>query len=214
MAQGTSRSKNTANSRGSGSTKPSGGPRSGASARGAQSQARAPSSRARSAAARRRTSPDRSSESKRRVESVKDTVGGGTERATDSVTTGVESAGDAVSRVAKKAKGPALAGGAALAGLAGGLAIAARGGGPRKVLGVPVPGTRRPLVKINTPRRAKARGVSNDLLKAANEVGTAGRHVGDLVTEVQRVRTELDHGQRRSPLEVLLEGLTSRRVRG
>jgi hypothetical protein len=129
------------------------------------------------------------------------------------VTSGVQSTGDAVGTAAKTAKGPALVGGAALAGLAGGLAIAARGSGPRKLLGVPVPGTRRPLVKINTPGRVKARDVSKDLLKAANEVGSAGRHVGQLVSEVQRVRTELDSGKRRSPLEIVLEGLTSRRVR-
>ena len=129
------------------------------------------------------------------------------------MTSGVQSTGDAVGTAAKRARGPALAGGAALAGLAGGLAIAARGSGPRKLLGVPVPGTRRPLVKINTPGRVKARDVSKDLLKAANEVGSAGRHVGELVSEVQRVRTELDSGKRRSPLEIVLEGLTSRRVR-
>jgi hypothetical protein len=147
---------------------------------------------------------------------VKDTIGGGAKSAKDTVSNGVQTTGDAVSNAAKKAKGPALAGGAALAGLAGGLAIAAAGGGPRRVLGVPVPGTRRPLVKINRPRRVnvKARGASKDLLKAAGEVGSAGRQVGDLVTEVQRVRTELDRGRRRSPIEVVLEGLTSRRVRG
>jgi hypothetical protein len=134
--------------------------------------------------------------------------------AKETVTDGVQSAGDAVGTAAKRAKVPALAGGAALAGLAGGLALAAAGGGPRRVLGVPVPGTRRPLLKINTPRRVKTRGASKDLLKAAKEVGSAGRQAGELVTEVQRVRTEIDRGRRRSPIEVVLEGLTSRRVRG
>jgi hypothetical protein len=113
-----------------------------------------------------------------------------------------------------RAKGPALAGAAALAGLAGGLAIASRAGGPRRVLGVPVPGTRRALITINTPKRVKTRGASKDLLKAAGEVGSAGRRVGELVTELQRVRAELDRGRQRSPVELVLEGLTSRRGRG
>jgi hypothetical protein len=215
MAQGTSRSKGSAKSRSGSARKSTGGSRSRAAAsRRAQSESRASSNRGRSAATRRRTNANRSSNGKGAVESVKDTVGGGAKSARDSITNGVQSTGDAVSTAAKKAKGPALAGGAALAGLAGGLAIASRAGGPRRVLGVPVPGTRRPLVKINTPRRVKARGAGKDLLKAAGEVGSAGRQVGELVTEVRRVRTELDRGRRRSPVEVVLEGLTSRRVRG
>jgi hypothetical protein len=215
MAQGTSRSKGSAKSRSGSARKSTGGSRSSAAAsRRAQSQSRASSSRGRTAATRRRTNASRSSNGKGAVESVKDTVGGGAKSAKDSITNGVQSTGDAVTTAARKAKGPALAGGAALAGLAGGLAIASRAGGPRRVLGVPVPGTRRSLVKINTPRRVKARSASKDLLKAAGEVGSAGRQVGELVTEVRRVRTELDRGRRRSPVEVVLEGLTSRRVRG
>jgi hypothetical protein len=210
MAQGTSPSKGSAKSVGGSARKSTGGPPSGAAAkRRAQSQ-----SRGRNAATRRTTNANRSSNSEAAVESVKDTVGGGAKSTKDSLTSGVQSTGDAVTTVAKKAKGPALAGAAALAGLAGGLAIASRAGGPRRVLGVPVPGTRRSLIKINTPRRVKARGASKDLLKAAGEVGSAGRRVGELVTELQRVRAELDRGHQRSPVEVVLEGLTSRRVRG
>jgi hypothetical protein len=215
MAQGTSRSKNTAKSRSNTSRKSTGGSRSrAATSRRTQSQSRASSSRGRSAATRGRASANRSADGKGALESVKDSIGGGAKSAKDTVSNGVQTTGDAVGTAAKKAKGPALAGGAALAGLAGGLAIAAAAGGPRRVLGVPVPGTRRPLVKINAPRRAKARGASKDLLKAAGEVGSAGRQVGEFVTEVQRVRTELDRGRRRSPIEVVLEGLTTRRQRG
>jgi hypothetical protein len=238
MAQGTSRSKNTAKSRtaksaksaksrtaksgNSGSARSSGGSRSkAATSRRTQSQARASSRKqsqarapSRSAATRRRTNSNRSSNGKGALESVKETIGDSAKSAKETVTDGVQSTGDAVGTAAKKAKGPALAGGAALAGLAGGLAIAARAGGPRKVLGLPVPGTRRPLVKITTPRRVKRKGVSKDLLKAAGEVGSAGRQAGELAGEVQRVRADLDRGRRRSPIEVVLEGLTSRRVRG
>jgi hypothetical protein len=125
------------------------------------------------------------------------------------------SAGNRLGTAAQKARGPALAGGAALAGLAGGLVLASRGGGPRRVMGVPIPGTRKPLLRIKGPaltiKNPRAKGTTKDLLRVAGEVGSAGRQVGELVTEVQRVRGELDRGRRRSPVEVVLEGLTSRR---
>jgi hypothetical protein len=82
------------------------------------------------------------------------------------------------------------------------------------VLGVPVPGTRRPLIKITTPRRRARKGVGTDLLKAAGEVGSAGRQAGEVASEIRLVRQQLDSNRRRSPVEVVLEGLTSRRVRG
>lgn len=116
-------------------------------------------------------------------------------------------AGSAVGDAAKKIKTPALAGGAALAGLAGGLALASRAGGPRRVLGVPIPGTHKPLVTIKSPRGQSA---SKNLLKAAEELGSAGRSVSDLLAEIDRVRGALDGGGRRSPIEVVLQGLTSR----
>jgi hypothetical protein len=208
MAQGTPRSKSGAKSANSRAQKSSGGSRG---ARGGGGSRSAGGTRARTAAAAKQRSTSRSSDGKGAVGSAKDAVGTGARSAKDTVVDGVQTTGDAVSTVAKKVKGPAVAGGAALVGLAGGLAIASRANGPRKLLGVPVPGTRRPLVKITTPKRVKARGATKDLRKAATEVGTAGRQVGDLVTEVRRVRTELERGQRRSPLEIVLEGLTSRR---
>jgi hypothetical protein len=91
------------------------------------------------------------------------------------------------------------------------MAIAARGG-RRKVLGVPVPGTRRPLVKIKTPRR---NNVAKDVVKAAGQMGNAGRQMAELATEVRLARQQLDSSgnRRRSPVEVVLEGLTTRRSR-
>jgi hypothetical protein len=125
---------------------------------------------------------------------------------TSGVSEGAQSAGHAIGTVAGKAKVPAAAGGAALAGLVGGVAIATRGG-RRKVLGVPIPGTRRPLVKmkITTPRRKAG---AKDLVKA-------GSQMAELATEVRLAREQLDSGssRRRSPIEVVLEGLTARRGR-
>ena len=156
-----------------------------------------------------RSGSSRSSDGRGNVGAVKDTLSGGVNSAGGALS----SAGSALGGAAKKAKTPAIAGGAALAGLAGGIALAARDTGPKRVLGVPVPGTRRPLVtlKVKSPRGSKAKSASKDILKAAEEVGSAGRQVSNLLGEVDRVRAAIDRPKRRSPVEVLLEGLTSRR---
>jgi hypothetical protein len=109
---------------------------------------------------------------------------------------GARSAGSEIGNAAQKAKGPALAGGAALAGLAGGLLIAGRSR-PRRMLGVPIPGTRRPLIEV---RRG---GSSKELIKAAGKFG-------ELASEMRLAREELDAKRRRSPIEVVLDGLTHR----
>ncbi len=99
-----------------------------------------------------------------------------------------------------KAKVPLLAGGAALAGAAGGLALGARqarrGNGLSKAI------ARRPQVKVK----------SKDLASAAKDVGTFGAQLGHLANELQHAR-ESGNGTHRSPLEVVLEGLTARRTR-
>ena len=178
--------------------------KSGAStAREPSSSARSPGAAAKPKSAGRSAASSRSRDGRGNVDAAKDTLG---------------SAGSAVGTAAKKAKMPAIAGGAALAGLAGGIALAARTG-PKRVLGVPIPGTRKPLVKINgptikvkNPRSSQAKSVSEDLLKAAGQVGSAGRQVGDVLNEVQRVRGAWeDRSRRRSPIEVVLESLTQRR---
>jgi hypothetical protein len=141
------------------------------------------------------------------AQSAKETVTSGAQSAAETVASGAKTAGGAIGSVAQKAKGPALAGGAALAGLAGGLVIAGRSG-PKRVLGVPVPGTRRHLVKVTTPRRAPR---SKDLLKVANQVGSAGRQAGELATEVRRVREQIQAGRNRSMAAAVVDGLLSRR---
>jgi hypothetical protein len=164
------------------------------------------------AAAARRTSASRPSSTSRSnggaVDDVRQAVTSGAQSTKDTVVNGAKTAGDALGTVAQKSVGPALAGGAALAGLAGGLAIAGRSG-PKRVLGVPVPGTRRSLVKLTIPRRA----VTKDLLKAAAQVGSAGRQVGELATEVRLVRENMESPRRRSPVEVVLDSLTARKPR-
>jgi hypothetical protein len=227
MAQAKSKSRGKANSSGkrpaqakrssaNGSSSSSKGPRSTARPR-SRASARSGPSRSGSSPSRRRSPTSRSSrnsgrDGKGRVDAVRETLSGGASSAKETVTSGAKTTGNALGTAAHKAKGPAVAGGAALAGLAGGLAIATRGR-RRRVLGVPVPGSARPLIKITTPRRRTRKGVGRDLMKAAGEVGSAGRQAGEVANEIRLVRQQLDSNRRRSPVEVVLEGLTARRSR-
>lgn len=105
-------------------------------------------------------------------------------------------AGRAVGGAAKKAKVPLVAGGAALAGAAGGLALGMRN--TRRHSRIPMP--RRPQLKVN----------SRDIAKAAKEVGNFSAQMGKLADELQENRESNGH-KHRSPVEVVLDGLTSRR---
>jgi hypothetical protein len=58
-------------------------------------------------------------------------------------------------------------------------------------------------------RRPQVKVKSRDLKAAAKEVGSFGAQVGQLATEIQRTR-ESSNGKHRSPVEVVLEGLTRR----
>jgi hypothetical protein len=207
MAQSTSRS--SGGSRPSTNRSQAAKRSSSRSAAAKRSSSRSPSN-SRSGSARKSSSSraaSAGSNGKTGVDAVKNAVASGTQSTKDALTSAGESAGSVLGGAAQRAKGPAMAGGAALAGLAGGIVLATRGS-RRKVLGVPVPGTRRPLIKVNSPRRAKVQG--KDLLKAAGEVGSAGRQVGELASEVRLVRERIDSRRRRSPIEVVLDGLTAR----
>lgn len=101
------------------------------------------------------------------------------------------------------------AGATAVAGLAGGLALGAKKPARlglaealaprRRVLGVPV-GRKPGLVKT-----------AEALTELAKELRTANRQVSAATSDVQRIRDQLDKTNRRSPVEVLLDGLTHRR---
>ena len=112
----------------------------------------------------------------------------------------VGSAGKEAGHVVSKAKIPLLAGGAAVVGTVGGIALGASRSGD-KVLGV----------KLPKPKRVKLR--SKDLSKVAKQVGRFGENVGELTTELKHAREGLANGEGKhsSPIEILLNGLTSRR---
>ena len=103
----------------------------------------------------------------------------------------VKGAGGAVGRAESKTKVPLMAGCAAQAGAAGGIAL----------------GTRQ------AHRHRGLAGIdSDDLVKAAKKVGDVGVQVGELAFEARRAR-EASNGRHRSPIEVVLQGLTSRGAR-
>lgn len=193
----------------------------GSSSKSGSSSTNGASARPRTASSSRRTASSRASSGKSsggsRSSSAKRSnanrgsngLKGQVKNARKAASSGVQTAGHAVGTAATKAKGPALAGGAALAGLVGGMTIAR--GGRRRVLGVPVPGTRRPLIKVKRPMRANT---TRDLVKAAGRMGNAGRQMAELASEVRLAREQMGaDGRRRSPVEVVLDGLTARRPR-
>jgi hypothetical protein len=120
-----------------------------------------------------------------RVEAVRDTV---QDKA--------KSAGTSVGHAAGKAKLPLVAGGAAIAGVAGGMALGALRRGRRGGIGAAL---HKPKLKVD----------SGDVARVAKEVGSFSTQVGALAGELQRNR-EAANGRHRSPIEVALQGLTSR----
>jgi hypothetical protein len=113
--------------------------------------------------------------------------------------------GDKIASAARRAPVGALAAGAAAAGLAGGLALGAKAAPSRgilkapKVLGVPV-GRRRGAAGT---ARAVARGARRAVVVASRAASTAD--------DIRAIRQQLEHANRRSPIEIVLDGLTHRR---
>ena len=105
----------------------------------------------------------------------------------------VGNAAGKVGHAASRARVPLMAGGAALAGVAGGLAFGNR----------------------QAHRHNGIAGVgSKELARAAKKAGGAGLRVGELALEGRRAQQSSNGNGRtahRSPVEVVLQGLTSRR---
>jgi hypothetical protein len=88
-----------------------------------------------------------------------------------------------VANAIQRAKGPAIAGGAALVGLAGGLAL--RNGRKRNGFAMP-----RPNVNLSLP---KPKGSTVKILGgAAKEIAKGGYKIGQLTSEVQKVRKAVE----------------------
>ena len=165
----------------------------------ARSQGRSSGARSSGAATRSRSR----SAAQSRSQAVRGTVRTRAQETGQAVERVAKSTGQTVGKAAGKAKGPAIAGGAALAGLAGGLALAKGRVKTRRVFGVPVP-RRSKLTKTGT---GKALG------HVAAQVGSTSQQLAVLNEEVRRTREQADKTNR-SPVEVLLSGLTNRRLGG
>jgi hypothetical protein len=101
----------------------------------------------------------------------------------------------ALADAAQRAKGPALASGVAVAGLAAGT-----------VLGSKLRAHRRPhMFGLPMPR-------ASELKSGAVQAARAGRWVAQMQADVRAVRAQAEQSRHQSPIEVLLSGLTSRRL--
>lgn len=120
----------------------------------------------------------------------------------DTAVTSAKDAGNAVASTAQQLKAPAIAAGVGLAGLVGGIAVGRAKG--KKGFSRPLQG------------RSAAKRTSKKLSSAAKNVGTVAEQTAQIAERV-RLASEAVAGKdgkntapRRSPVEVLLEGLTRR----
>jgi hypothetical protein len=164
------------------------------------SNAKKPNAKSKPKAAPRSNSQSRSnskssstSKPKAAVESVEGTIKDAGKSVGNAASGAANKAGHAVG----KAKVPLMAGGAALAGVAGGLALSNRQAHRHRSI-------KGSLKKVD----------SDDLAKAARKVGDFGAQIGELALEARRIRAESNGKRNRSPIEVVLDGLTARRGGG
>lgn len=124
--------------------------------------------------------------------------------AKDTTSTGAKNAANAVASTAKQLKTPAIAAGVGLAGLAAGIAL---GRGKNKT-----------GFNIRPQGRSVAAGTSKKLSSAAKNVDAVAERTGQIAERVRLVSEAVagkdgkNTAPRRSPVEVLLEGLTRRSV--
>ena len=107
-------------------------------------------------------------------------------------------AGETLGPIAEKAGKPALAAGAALVGLVAGLALAPRGS--RRLSDLPDAAR-----SVTT-----AGGTAKTLLRTTREVHAAACTLNDVASELRQLRQLSQASRNRSPIEVVLQGLTRR----
>jgi hypothetical protein len=120
------------------------------------------------------------------------------ETAKDTTVNGAKTAGGAVASAAKQFKTPAIAAGVGLAAVAGGIALG-RGTKSKKSLSI-LPG-------------GSTKATSKKLSGAVKNVGAVAEQTGQVAERVRQLSAAINGEQsaaRRSPVEVVLEGLTKR----
>ncbi len=126
---------------------------------------------------------------------------GAVDAAKDATTKGANAAGNAVTSAAKKLKTPLIATGTGLAGVAAGLALTRK-----KSNGIS---------GIHLPSRGTKRATTKGLGEAAKNIGMLAERTGKVAEQVRVASEAIGEGsaprKSKSAIEVVLEGLTSRR---
>jgi hypothetical protein len=123
---------------------------------------------------------------------------GTVDAAKDATAKGAKTAGGAITSVAKKLKMPLIAAGTGAAGLAAGVALSQKKG--------------RGASSISLPSRSGTERAAKGLGEGAKNIGTLAERIGQVAEQVRVASEAVGEGSRksRSPIEVVLEGLTSR----
>ena len=125
---------------------------------------------------------------------------GALDAAKDATTKGAKTAGDAVTSTAKKLKTPLIATGTGLAGVAAGVALTQKNKG---------------ISGIHLPSRGTRRATTKGLGEAAKNIGMLAERTGKVAQQVRVASEAIGEGgaprKSKSAIEVVLEGLTSRR---
>ena len=103
-----------------------------------------------------------------------------------------------------------LTAGATAAGLAGGLLLGSRARSKRRGMAALL-APRRRVLGVPVGRRNGAVRTARALGRVARELSSATNQVSATTDELRQVREELEKTTRRSPIEVVLDGLTHRR---
>lgn len=120
--------------------------------------------------------------------------------------TKVKEAGGAVASTARRVRGPVVA----AAGLAGGMALGSRMASKRRGLGRLL-APRRRVLGVPIGRKSGLVTTVAAVGKAASGLGKAASQLSDVKDEARQLREQLEMANRRSPIEVVLDGLTHRR---
>lgn len=121
-------------------------------------------------------------------------------------TASAKQAGESMTEVAGRAKGPLAAAGLTAAAVAGGYVLG-RAGGKRAGL---LP-RRRKLLGLRIGPKTGLERTADVLEKLADSLGSAAGQAAATTDDVRQIREELEQVNRQSPVEVLLDGLTHRR---
>jgi hypothetical protein len=126
---------------------------------------------------------------------------GALDAAKDATTKGANAAGSAVTSTAKKLKTPLIATGTGLAGVAAGIAVTRK--------------KNKGISGIHLPSRGTRRATTKGLGEAAKNIGMLAERTGKVAQQVRVASEAIGEGsaprQSKSAIEVVLEGLTSRR---